>query len=202
MKPVVFSAEMVQAIMTGRKTQTRRVAILHPRLAILRPSEYKSGDVLWVRETWRIGAWDENAGTIYVEYKADRHVSPAPVIIEDPERFERYWIQCSDDADKAGCVCDEDGQLHWGKGEAPTRWRPSIHMPKVAARIFLRVTDVRTERVQDITHADAVAEGVPSGVDGFAHLWDRLNAGRGYGWDANPLVHVYEFRLAEAEADG
>lgn len=111
-------------------------------------------------------------------------------------------------------------------GDTPGKWRPSIHMPKEAARLFLRVTDVRAERVQDIAFLDALDEGIkadfvpPDGwleddaiaiagamraqngaIDAFRALWDTLNAKRGYGWDANPWVFVHTFeRISKNEA--
>jgi hypothetical protein len=76
-----------------------------------------------------------------------------------------------------------------------TAWRPSIHMPKEAARIFLRVSDVRAERLQDIDDAGVVAEGLELG-DPFDEIWDRTlkpSARDTYGWAANPWVWVITF---------
>jgi len=95
-------------------------------------------------------------------------------------------------------------------------WRPSIHMPKWAARIFLEITNIRVERVQDITSHDCIAEGLPVPMvcdateyrdqthlnlnksherikEYFQKLWDSINKKRGYGWEDNPWVWVIEF---------
>jgi hypothetical protein len=99
------------------------------------------------------------------------------------------------------------------------KWRPSIHMPKAAARIFLRVTDVRAERLHDITESDAQAEGATDGgcancgeketeckcgrpspdhVDAFAHMWIQIHGESGEkGWHANPWVWVRTFERAD-----
>ena len=81
-------------------------------------------------------------------------------------------------------------------------WKPSIHMPKAAARVWLKVKTVRVERLQDISNDDVHAEGFAPWGDkyaGFAELWDSLYSKRGYGWDVNPLVWVTEFELEEQE---
>ena len=94
----------------------------------------------------------------------------------------------------------------WENVSAYDRWRPSIHMPKWAVRHWLRITDVRAERVQDISEEDAKAEGcVDRGYDidmesaryHFSQLWDSIYAKRGLGWDVNPWVFVLSFKRKE-----
>lgn len=185
MKPILFSTEMVRAILDGRKTQTRRV--INPQYAeksdgtrepldkyaadgiLAECGKYVRGDILWVRESFCPRYFDDGRPA----YKADY------------------------DGGRIGDVVPEP------------KWKPSIHMPRTAARLFLRVTDVRAERVQDISYDDGAiwAEGIPathdrnSEIRHFIELWDSLNARRGFGWDANPWVWVYEFeRISKEEA--
>ena len=191
MKPIIFSTPMVQAILDGRKTQTRRVVkingcpITSPKESLELTKEgliyhsfcsmsgyYKPlcqpGDILWVRETW---SKDENGEYVYRTNYGTTEDDSFP-----PSMF---------------------------------KWKPSIHMPREAARIFLRVKTVRVERLQDITEEDAIAEGMSKTlVDGvvfisakgnFHVLWDSLNIKRGYGWDTNPWVWVIEFERINKE---
>lgn len=170
------------------------------------------GDLLWVRETWRIGAWDENCGEICVDYRADNFSRkewlqiPESDAVGNSEMFERFWYQSCDDATKAGIEPDENGQYDWDAGASPCRWRPSIHMPKVACRLWLKVKAVRVERVQEISGEDAIAEGWPRHLDPFPlvnapdkaqqwfrRLWDSLNAKRGRSFESNPWTWVVEF---------
>lgn len=210
MKPILFSTPMVQAILDGRKSMTRRVIKKIPNhmhcgknimdwdlsgVGELKEgalefsvqcdvddfytdyavAPYRPGDILWVRETWS---------------KKDGH----------------YFYKAGHEL-----LIDSEPLIK--------RWRPSIHMPREAARIFLRVTNVRVERLHDITENDARNEGVKDPYDyqepsyynqphvrgmeinksAFAGLWDSLNAKRGYGWDVNPYVWVYEFERVEGE---
>lgn len=205
-RPILFSGPMVRAILEDRKTQTRRVAKefndKHNLDGILArfPNQEgcpygKPGDRLWVRETWA-----ENLGTAArlgfclangIIYRAD------------------YGDKCCGVA-----------KLDLASGECThhvDRWRPSIFMPRWASRISLEITDVRVERLQDISDADARAEGISelplqeghpgawwaadptqpklhgrSAVDAYAKLWESIH-GPG-SWDPNPWVWVVEFR--------
>lgn len=207
-RPILFSGPMVRAILDGRKTQTRRV--IKPQPPSIAPSKIECdhigcgegggfgffdddrdyvcpygqpGDRLWVREKW--GLWHpiEKCCLPTFEYEDyDKETHQAKL---DPTYSLRY---ASD-----GAECE--------------RWRPSIHMPRWASRITLEITGIRVERVQEISEADAMAEGVDREpgtysaefklhgyVSAFATLWDLINAKRGYGIDSNPWVWVVEFR--------
>ncbi len=112
------------------------------------------------------------------------------------------WLQCDDMLGDGTVYYRADGE------DIPGPWRPSIHMPRKFCRLTLRVTGVRVERVQEISEADAEAEGVQlQHLDdlgqtwktykrGFEALWDSINAKRGFGWDTNSWVWVVEFERA------
>lgn len=204
-RPILFNAAMVNAILAGRKTQTRRV-IPYSYLLIGDDAGYpdygfvdtngrevcayskcpygKPGDRLWVREAHR--ACDHFEIGTCVEYRADN-------VVIKPE-----WPDT-----QTGWKWEQDANAtDWES------WRPSIHMPRWASRISLDVTRVRVQRLRDISEEDAQAEGCPGvafgrgscgdeGVlptDQFIPLWDSINAKRGFGWDTNPWVWVIEFR--------
>ena len=206
-RPILFSGAMVKAIVAGRKFQTRRVCRhQHDNVWVEdrngSPWMYgyddagndgpvsspygESGTTLWVRETW---------------YCDDYRVQKGPYTEVDGAKELLYYL-ARDQVREGGREC-------WTgfSGETMTPpWKPSIHMPRWAARIFLRVTGVRVERLQDIGEHDAVLEGVGTEVFGqegepqsksarpaFARLWDSLNEKRGFGWSVNPLVWVIEF---------
>ncbi len=210
MKPILFNTQMVQAILRGEKTQTRRVVSDKLRSAIEsedgKPwiacddgdwypghefSRIQPGDVLWVRETWTCMR-DITAGHKDYFFAAN---------------------ELDHDTVSTTYLVDDDG-FDTGK---PFPWKPSIHMPREIARIFLRVIGVRCERVQDINETDALAEGMPecnghrSGDDcacaiiEYQKLWDEINRKRNggiYAWEHNPWVWVYDFkRITREEAE-
>ena len=248
MKPIIMSTEDVLALLDGRKTMARmpikpqptywdegeriydKDSIVGPELyspicvdkdGEQYPGEevygiysdngeygceapFQPGDVLWVRETWRMQnyGYDPETG----EYEGREYQYRANFTDEENACYGR----------RGGC--------------APCKWRPSIFMPREAARIFLKVTDVRVERVQEITAADAVREGVARGwglnnveclaggcyngdfekscalcdvpVEGFRQLWNGINAKRGFSWSNNPFVWVIEFKRTPSGAIG
>lgn len=210
-KPILFSTEMVQAILAGRKTQTRRVCKTSPEANIMGfyvkrrlwdssieenpnpighiakfnwgevKSKYTEGDIIWVRETFQKLESVKHKEIDFL-YKAD---------VEYHNYFNSDLVV----------------------------WSPSIYMPKEAARIFLKVTNVRVERLQDISEEDAVAEGIfpdPGNLnfngsrfkqnqtetfimfarETFRSLWQSINAKK-HPWESNPWVWVYEFERIE-----
>ena len=223
-KPILFNTEMVKAILDGRNTVTRRcvkppkgIDDVFGHMNECKPP-YQPGDILYVRETWRVGAWDIEKQSIAFDY-ADGTCRREWIHIADREKFDKYVQQSELDARKAGL-----DKPKWEVGKAPTRWRPSIHMPKEAARIWLKVTDVRVERLLRITEEQAIKEGFEPGScqhegavwgqeDGdewtaktaFIALWDSTIPKKDldtYGWYANPWVWVIEFERCEKPQEG
>ena len=185
------------------------------------------GDRLWVKETWRIDGWHPEYGITTIQYRADGALREPDSYwpdtgneIKDQDDWKRYWGQCVDDAQKnLGDPTMEDGWCgdpgwDWEPGDGPCRWRGGRFMPRWASRITLEVTNVRVERVQEISEKDVLAEGYglqpwhlnengePEGprTAGFAELWDSINAKRGYPWEDNPWVWVVKFRVVEGAA--
>lgn len=220
MKPILFNTEMVRAILEGRKTVTRRVVKPQPgsngmvKMAeqssypgywayvdserVIKPP-YQSGDALYVRETWQF------IPCIDCRLNENGRCNDLPVTYDDGDSIgEGSFVYRADypEIDRIS-------------------WRPSIHMPREAARIFLRVTDVRVERLQAITEEDAKAEGVEKMYPytdpekretafllsqngtfraGFSKIWDNTikSADRATcDWEANPWVWVIAFERVE-----
>lgn len=225
-RPILFSGPMVRAILDGRKTQTRRIVKpqpaggcryeingnhdkachisradgrysfvpVHAKTAshLLPCPHGKPGERLWVRETWRVG------GLVFIDW-------PTP-------KLTRRWER------EGGCDAELSDSIRFAADEYPGehagQYRPSIHMPRWACRIVLEITDVRVERVQDISDGDALCEGIPvepvrPGVDvcidgewwpgqpvkHFRSLWQSINGSDS--WDANPWVWALTFKRAE-----
>lgn len=233
MKPILFNTEMVKAILEGRKTVTRRLIKkaendwnfleITNNAAITKVNSageeypfdvdglwatfeceydphypmikcpYDVGDIIYVRETWKKFCavekrWlngesftcEEHFG---IQYKAGKGI-----------KYEDGFIHFEDEFNSIDYTFEK-------------KWRPSIHMPKDAARIFLLVTDVRVEKLQAISNEDAEQEGcwcdeggLEMPIDKFAELWDStINPSNicKYGWDANPYVWVIEFERCD-----
>jgi len=219
-KPILFNTEMVQAILDGRKTCTRRVVKTRRKDACgfyvtKRPDgsftgiyeydedermfenqlipPYKPGDILYVRETWeRFECWNCDG-----DERGNCQKEPKKSVLD--KTFGCYMYRATDEI----------------SGDA--KWHPSIHMPKEAARIWLKATNVRAERLQDITEDGAEAEGaidnrgfihspeneydrIYTAREHFIEIWDRTIKKSDldiYDWDANPWVWVIEFERCE-----
>lgn len=218
-RPILFSAPLVRAILDGRKTVTRRVVNIQPRSRagigsfgkgqpfIRNPNATKRnpgcpygrpGDRLWVRETWYCDHFEVMRGPYH---KPDD-------------------LNVSEAIDDGTLVYAADGLTPY-EADQPI-WKPSIHMPRWASRILLEITDVRVERLQDITEKQALAEGIvgvpfrpddgwpictgymvgpddgktglqTTAVKPFAGLWSST----GGDWDFNPWVWCVSFRRVE-----
>lgn len=166
-RPILFSAPMVLAILSGQKTQTRRLC--RPD----RDCSFRAGDALWVREAWRLC----EAGLSY--QAAGGHECYFDVLYPADLEVRRFHVS---------------KELFHGI-QPSGRTRPSIHMPRALSRLSLNVTGLDLEQLQSISEADANAEGFRS-VAEFRTLWDSLNAKRGAGWHANPWVWKLSFEVA------
>lgn len=215
-KPILFSAPMVNAILDGRKTQTRRVVkdqgsiefdgdgfVWAHNSKLGHPCDYsctsgpydmcpygQPGDFLWVRETHAIvprTAYRMSDGVQQIINPDDNH---------DAAIFKSNWDR-----------------------SPPGRWRPSIHMPRWASRLTLEITDVHVERLNDISADDAHAEGVQAWIEtfnqsssyhengqlqaypvtAFSRLWQSINGPDS--WDANPWVWCISFKAHKTNID-
>lgn len=199
-RPIIFSGPMVRAILEGRKTQTRRLVRPQPdnRLKVARRL---------------LNAGHENIGAVFSERDGDLSGQLASsAICPYGAPGTRLWVRetwgCAhyegiDAAPNYFYRADETDPEH----DALIRWRPSIHMPRTASRITREITDVRVERLQQISEDDARAEGVGEGpqegmvtgpVVAFADLWGSIHGPDA--WLKNPWVWVVEFRRIDAAA--
>ena len=207
-KPILFNTEMVRAILDGRKTCTRRIC-KDANECTVPDMDFYNAD----RRTYAVHNFVDKEHTEQLS-TAER---TCPICTGDILYVRETWTEAP-----KGYYYYED----WQKDDIAdvTKWKPSIHMPKEAARIWLKVIDVRVERLQDITYNGALREGsegircdhVALGVHGctdcmntgwieppqveFMQIWNstikKSNLDR-YGWDANPWVWVIEFERCE-----
>ena len=182
-RPIIMGYESVRAILEERKTQSRRVIKPQPKFigapnvpfktddanpkGIINCPYGKVGDRLWVRETVFFETFHQQSDE---ELERDGFNPNIGV-----------WVYRADNHDYPTITAN---------------WTSPLFMPRIASRITLEITDIRVERVQDITEEDAIAEGVESfnTVASYSYLWDSLNAKRGYPWESNPWVWVISFK--------
>lgn len=251
--PMLFSPAMIEALLAGRKTETRRIlkpqpesfytspgveCEIHPlhvegetrsRIAMgkdgssfftTQKCRAEVGDLIWVREGWRIGAWrtepwscgpGECDADVAIDYLADNYARKEWLQGDDPEMMLRLMDQSRADAYVDGRLKpDAEFQYCWPPGDSPCRKRPSIHMPKFASRLTLRVTSYGIERLHDIRIDGLIGEGAPieEKWDGmclggfneliaprewYRRLWNSINGPDA--WPANPWVDVTKFEV-------
>ena len=216
-RPIIFSDEMVRAILDGRKTQAR--VVIEPQLPEIADTLRDiPGENRWwcaIKVGFECGFFFENPGSDY------QHDWKCPY----GTFGDRLWVRENFYIDSFGAGVAQisyaaDGERGRACGvsdrKLPNRCGsvPSKNMPRHCSRINLEITDVRIERVQDIREEDAIAEGVNGGClecghpdpcgctnpspdhrDGFIWLWDHINEKRGFGWESNPWVWVVEFEV-------
>ena len=205
-KPILFNSDMVRGVLEGRKTQTRR---------IIKPQPLFRNDIIYQHDNgkWYISPDNDNFGESEVKPLCD---------INDILYVRETWRPYKAWSGSFGSGCE----IMYATGESrtfdkviavpnnkPNIWHPSIHMPKEVSRIFLKVKNVRAERLQDITFEDICAEGIYDDYKTiskeyhdflasvaypkcFKELWDSTINPKNlyqYGWSANPYVWVYEF---------
>lgn len=186
--PILFNTQMVKAILDGEKTSTRRIikSINTDIETLKKACQYQPGDILYVRETWEhFECWN----------------------CEGDERGNCPKEPQKNVLDKI-CGCYMYRATDEIRGDA--KWHPSIHMPKKAARIWLKVTNVSVEHLKDITAEDALREGAGkyiylngeldknAVITSFIGIWDNTVDKSDihiYGWNANPLVYVIDFEV-------
>jgi hypothetical protein len=213
-KPILFNTEMVRAILDGRKTCTRRLVKPQPKSKLCYTFAGSDSDTWGYPNRTAHEIWGEEfkLPNDITEEELSKRWNP-PYHTDDILYVRETW--CGLPVNEAGHMRGHtiyyykaDGELR-PKGWRGT-WHPSIHMPKEAARIWLKVTDVRVERLQEITSEQICREGVeveyPHVLNGeekryaFSRLWDstikKSDLDR-YGWNASPWVWVIEFERCE-----
>lgn len=220
-KPILFNTEMVRANLDGRKSCTRRIVKPQPQ-----------GRLCYAFAGCDCGTWGYPSKTAYEnwgdEYKLPEDITDEelkkrwkpPYHTDDILYVRETWCKGLERYIYRADYSDTEKFYRDGK-EIEMKWHPSIHMPKEAARIWLKVTDVRVERLQEISEDGAVKEGIyvadckdcnaPFGcdacpdegyneIDEFVELWNstikKSDLDR-YGWNANPYVWVIEFERCE-----
>jgi hypothetical protein len=184
---------------------------------------YRVGDRLWVKESWKPGAW-RNDGRVAIDYMASPELTHTPwAYMED--QANKYIPRWLNEISDIGLIPNQDGRYEWEPGKSPFKWKRAMYMPRFASRITLEITDIRVERVQDICWDDCIREGICSLTlpedlgnqelyewlekksaprpliksiedlrESYRVAWNDLNAKRGYPWESNPWVWVIEFK--------
>lgn len=201
-RPILFNTEMVRAILAGRKTQTRRVLKFQD---LKRNPDNWYKDHIWSWRNERTGLWTNDGLLSNCPYGKKGDVLWVRETLEQSVTGGALYRA----GGKVGESLAENEFLNWDDFSTTRKVIPSIHMPKDAARIWLRITDVRVERLQDISGIDALYEGItPTNIRScslfeswgaakkmFSVLWQSINGTDS--WNANPWVWVIEFERIE-----
>lgn len=220
-RPILFSGEMVRALLAGKKTQTRRVIsgamswhgcltgdCPHDKqtqceLDVLPLCRYGVvGDQLWVREAWTADLeWPTEKGL------ETRWWHETPKAFRGIKNCSYLYYRATPDQPHQTGYDNETGLTHWSPQPSTwkpkkadyegVRWRPSVHMHRWMSRIQLEITNVRFQRLSSITEEDARAEGSES-VAAFRALWDSINFKRGFGWHEFPVVWALTFKRIDS----
>jgi len=195
-KPIIFNAEMVRAILDGRKSQTRRVIKNMPE----QPNK-----------TWYFDAYrpDGNKGVNWNWWEPSGRMLLPQIKCPYGKKGDRLYVKETWGEDPAYCdgvqyKADWTEEYHkHARDHSTWKWKSPRYMPRTKSRINLEIIDIRVEKIQDITVNDAGEEGISD--ERFADwignyklaykdLWDSVNKKRGYGWDTNPWAWVMEFK--------
>lgn len=208
-RPMLFSAPMIRALHDGRKTQTRRILTPQPTKQDLKFQGY-----VGIKDTKAVfsGGFPAKTETVRVPYSKGNRLW-----VREAWRTEKDL-----DAERPIDLCAAAHIVAYEADSPDERWgrlRPSIHMPRWISRMTLTITEVRVQRLQDISEEDAIAEGCGqyssstplyeafnpdrkgSYREGFRELWNNLNADRGHGWNSNPWVAAYTFTVDQRNID-
>ena len=214
-RPILFSGEMVRAILQGRKTQTRRLVMPMPAY----PDAFKGVRMEFNSSRCGVDIWN-SSGTLPAHFWKCPFGKPG----------DRLWVRETWGKGSENNVCHiSDEEIFyratdpgWDDNDTGFKWRPSIHMPRWASRITLEVVSVKVERLQDISGEDAICEGVPcsrwseddwvdsdgfrtpivkrhaQAIEEFAELWDSIYGKKpGCSWADNPFVWAGEFKVVQ-----
>lgn len=219
--PILFSTPMVQAILEGRKTMTRRILkVKGCKPFVPQPEEWtlsdiekwnkdyhpygQVGDIIWVRESFKLAGWNFEQGLMTIEYKdGSMFICNA----YDPSDDLIWLLDQVEALENGGYIepspTEKDAFILTEKRQP---FKPSIHMPKEAARIWLKITNVNVERLQSISEVDAMKEGVDfewydqgrnikieAAKQLFKKLWYSIHGRES--WEANPWVWAIEFEV-------
>jgi hypothetical protein len=181
-KPIIFNSEMVRAVLDGRKSQYRLVIKPQPAecQSLARDCASPSG-FSWISDAYE-----------------DFYLKCPYGVPGDRLWVRETWQKCTGCNPMPGILYRATCNFF-----PAHKWKPSIHMPRWASRILLEITDIRVERLQDISRQDAFKEGcidrrpVSTCNDDFKELWNSINEAKGFGWDQNPWIWCICFKVIE-----